>query len=599
MANFLIAVDPDHERRIGFVHTIQRLVAPFPGLDTSGCTSGSFSALWAARQGTPLSWVAEAEGAAIVWGDAIGESGHIDAAQLRVMWNSGGDRGPEALDGFHAAAVFDCLRCRLTVGTDLLGLFPVFYSEIGSVLLVGSSPELFRHHPLFESVLDPVGLVGVLLTDHAVAGRTPLQGVRRLHAGRLLKYRGGTGVEEVPQFDFPVTARYHDRSFADQVEILHQSFERAVVRHISKGEQLGLLLSGGRDSRMLAGCLAQNGTQATALTFGVPGDHDMECAKPVAQLLHMSHRTADFPAHEYPKYLDLQCKWEHGVNGFGSIFGWGMYPEVEPLGTRIISAYLLDAVLSPTTLRRTSSDPRPYSERILASHVRRGLPVQALRRLLLPEIFGDAISEVSTAIIDTYESYSDSDEERTWRFYLGQRCRFLIGSVLWRMSFGGWPVVPVLDRAFLKTAGGIPIAALEKRRAQDELLRTRFPSLAKLRVAGSERDTTPIQPGLRDRLLQSSRAGTVAEKLLGRFPGLRRTERRYYYRINDFNGPGWRAIRRMAEPYPESVADLFSPAVIREILPSPSSVFKCSNGILDPSGFRVLLGVMHWALIYR
>ena len=71
-------------------------------------------------------------------------------------------------------------------GADILGVFPIYYYADSEILLVGSSPELFRYHGLFRMELDLEGLVAILLMNNSFEGRTLLRGVRRLGPGRVL-----------------------------------------------------------------------------------------------------------------------------------------------------------------------------------------------------------------------------------------------------------------------------------------------------------------------------------------------------------------------------------------------------------------------------
>ena len=85
MANFVIIVDADAERRTRFIEKITPQIAPVDGLHTSSCASGDFHAVWAAHESAPISHITDGEGAAVIWGDAIPGKGfgRIDARQLR------------------------------------------------------------------------------------------------------------------------------------------------------------------------------------------------------------------------------------------------------------------------------------------------------------------------------------------------------------------------------------------------------------------------------------------------------------------------------------------------------------------------------------
>jgi hypothetical protein len=143
------------------------------GLVTGRCQGNHFAALWAASPHAPVSHVADAAGAALVWGDAIPGpgAGRLDAASLRKIWGEGKVAVPATFDGLHLALVHGPGN-RLAVGADLLGIMPVYYCSQGGALLVGSSPALLRHHQACDTSFNPAGLVGMLLMMRLVGGGT-------------------------------------------------------------------------------------------------------------------------------------------------------------------------------------------------------------------------------------------------------------------------------------------------------------------------------------------------------------------------------------------------------------------------------------------
>jgi hypothetical protein len=53
-------------------------------------------------------------------------------------------------------------------------------------------------------------------------------------------------------------------------------------------------------------------------------------------------------------------------------------------------------------------------------------------------------------------------------------------------------------------------------------------------------------------------------------------ERRYWYRVNDFNGPGWRSVRGMAESHRKQIYSLFEKEVF-DLFPPPGRIFAMSE----------------------
>ena len=597
MANFVAIVDPDARRRTRFVETVKPLLPPVEGLQVATCTTGDFCAIWASQEQSPGSYVADEQGVAVIWGEAINRNGseRIEATRLRSLWDESGRHIPDAFDGFYAAVVYRPDK-GLVVGADLLGLFPVYYYAAGEVILVGSSAELFRYHPAFRTAFNPVGLVGILLTMHIFDGHTLWQDVRRLAAGHLLVWRPGASLQEVEQFRLPVSDQYFHLPFQAHVRLLHQALEAAVVRHAPGNGRYSLLLSGGLDSRMLAGYLRGDGVAPVALTLGLPTDIEMRCAVPVARTLGLEHRGVNIAFEQYPRCADLQARWEHVVNGFNNIMNWGVYPHLRALTPRVVVGYLMDSIVGGShILWAYSPTDNTMSFEHFFEHINRwGIRPEVLQRLLRREVFGDLVQETIARIRKVYESYGEYEFQRAWCFDLHHRQRFHVGGGAWALSFGAWPVLPAVDHRVLETVGAMPAATLADRHAQQALLCRRFPRLARLPLDRNGYDTEPLRPRLRY-LLAQGLARQLGLHRLRRAWERRNGERRYYYRIYDINGPGWVAVRRQAEPYRERVGHLFNQEVLTEILPGPNQPLPVQDGIIDASGAKSLLGFLLWA----
>jgi len=151
------------------------------------------------------------------------------------------------------------------------------------------------------------------------------------------------------------------------------------------------------------------------------------------------------------------------------------------------------------------------------------------------------------------------------------------------------------DKAVLEIGGALPPASAADRRAQFDLLRTRFPELAALPLDRNSPDTTPLQPGLRWLLGRRLRRPfqRVQEKLIHR--GRRGPERRRYYRIFDINSPSWMAVRREAERSRQLAYAFFEKNLLDELVPPPDVPIRASDGITDVAGIKNLIGFMLWS----
>ena len=597
MANFIAVVDPDPERRARFLASVATGLAFLPGLRSGACDTRDFGVRWAAGARAPLASHEAPCDAAVLFGDAIdGERGErLDAAGLRAHWRGDAAGGvPPVLDGYHAGVVYDARR-GVVAGADLLGWYPVYWFAADGVLLVASSPEPITRHPLCAAALDPAALAGVLLLNGLTTNHPLLAPVRRLAPGHLLAWTPGGGAREVRQYAPPTEWAGEDLPWTAYLERFEGVLAGAVRRHVGGDGRVGLLLSGGLDSRMLAGYLHRQGTAAEALTQGIDSDVEMRCAHGVARALGFAHRRLEVGAADMPRCAEVAAAWEQLAGGFSSVNAWGRVEALGALPDRVVAGYGFDHVLhanSITPRQALLTGAMPW-EAAFAVRNGSGLPPALVERLLAPFGGRAVVAGVLDELAAAYHALARTDFRRYWAFALADRVRHHIGSVAWRAAFGAWPVLPVLDRRLLDAVAAMPVAAMSMRRLQNEIVATRFPRLAALPLDRGSLDSTPLRPSP----LAQARARVGAALAPVTRPVVRRLrgERRYFARTYDFNSPAWRSVRQLAEPRRALLDGILDPGVLREVVPPPQATFHRVPGGATASGAKLLLGLMLWA----
>lgn len=596
MASFVAIVDPDPERRARYVRRITGKLPPVSGLSTGSCGSGPFHVAWAALPEAPLSAARGEDGCGVLWGETFPResSERATASSLLEAWRSSPQRELPVLDGFHAAVLFHP-GGGLAASADPLGIFPLYYWTGGDVCLVASSPELLRHHPCFPARLSLRGLAGILAINNLLEGRALWEGVRRLGWGRMLRWSPGASVEEIPLLDVPrMGGRWEDDSHAldEHVDRLDRALEQAVRRHAPPDRAYTMLLSGGLDSRMVAGYVARQGSRPAALTLGERGDLDMLCASRLAAALGLEHDSATLDLGTLPGHARLAATWEHLANGLNTAHEWGVGSLRSILSPRVVTGYFGDQIVGALNYH-LPMDAQSFDPFFLRGVNRWAVPVQSLRRLLRRETFGDALEEAVEATRSVFEATPGDDFHKAWWFEILHRQRFHVGIAAWHLCFGAWPILPIADSRVLEAAAALPASSLAERRAQNRLVVRVFPELARLPLDRNSHDLRPLESGSLGPLL--ALACRLRKRRL-RKQRRRGVERRYYYRIFDFRNEGWQAVRREAEPGRRLLEDLFDARVLTELLPPPDRpIGDAGDGIIDISGRKLLLGLMLWA----
>lgn len=426
---------------------------------------------------------------------------------------------------------------------------------------------------------------------HLVDNQMLWQDVRRLSPGHALICRSGAAPREIQQYALPIVP-YLDLPFSAHVDRLAATFDNAVSRHVPEGRNIALLLSGGLDSRLLAGFLRTRGIRPVAVTFGDHRDIEAWCATQVARQARFPHHLLRTSFEHYAEMAERRATWEHLANGFNTMETWVNHAPLRRFPAPAVAGYVVDPILGGSHVMWAYSRENGSMsfDTFFARANAWGIYPDRLTSLLRPEVFEDIVPEVISRLRAIYAASGNLETQRAWRFDLFHRQRFHTGGVAWAYSFGAWPVFPVTDRAVLDMAAGMHPAALSERRLQIELVCQRFPDLAALPLDRNSYDMVPLRPTLRWWLLRA------VQKFVG-LPriGVRQSERRYSYRVYDLNNRGWRSIRRLAERQRRRADHVFRPEVLDDLLPPPDGPVRLKDGIIDASGLKSLLGFLLWS----
>lgn len=597
MANFLAVVDSDPRRRRHTIRRVEGEIAPVDGLRAHTCRVGSFEAVWAVDPDAPFEKTCDSSGCGLIWGEAIapGERRRIGSEDLEDAWRRPVDHAP-VWDGYYAALRYRG-RKGVVAGGDLLGLFPLYYSRATrDVLLVASSPPLVRRHPHVASALDLHGLAGLLVTGGPVKGRTLHDDVRRLGPGHLLEWVPGSTPRETQQFALEASSFQEGSSASAQVRVLHESLRDAVARHLGSERKPVLLLSGGRDSRSLLGAAREVGAVPRSLTFGRRDDYEFESAQSVARRAGVPIHRAEYSPHRYVDWALRSVRREELASSFAAMYTWGAHRHLRRLGTRVMSGHLLELVLGGAESGWfLDAENRPSFDVFFRWMNRHAVPLGVLDGLVRSPELRDAVDDIVAHIRESYHASRLGPARFARRFLFRNWGRFHAGSAPWRFSFGAWPVLPVLDRRLLTLGMSLPRETTWQRHAQDSLLRSRYPELASVPLDTDRREAVSPDRGVLRKAGRALRRIVARSPLPGRErPSAPERERRFYHRIYDLDAPGWRAVRRRAEPNRARLSELFQPSALERYLPPPQEDVQPDRTIMDSFGCKTLLGLMLW-----
>ena len=192
--------------------------------------------------------------------------------------------------GMFAFALWDAARAELHLARDRVGKKPLFYALDGGVLSFASTlPALVELRGATPEV-DPRAVADYLVHLSVPGERTMFRGVHKLPPGHRAELSGGR----------LRLARYWELSFARQekaseeewLERIDAELRRAVRERLVSDVPLGVFLSGGVDSSLVAAVMARESTSpVTTISAGFEeeGHDELPHARRVARHLGADH----------------------------------------------------------------------------------------------------------------------------------------------------------------------------------------------------------------------------------------------------------------------------------------------------------------------
>ncbi len=183
---------------------------------------------------------------------------HCDTEVLPHLYEERGADFAEGLRGMFAIALWDARRRRLLLARDPFGIKPLYWRVAGGVLSFASELTALARQPGFSSEVDLEALEGYLAFNSVPAPLSIVRDVRKLPAGHLLEARDGR--VEVRRYARPRPVvrdgvrREPARELATE---LRGRLRDSVRAHLEADVDVGVFLSGGVDSSLLAALAAQ------------------------------------------------------------------------------------------------------------------------------------------------------------------------------------------------------------------------------------------------------------------------------------------------------------------------------------------------------
>ena len=226
-----------------------------------------------------------------------------DTEVILKAFHAWGEACVERLTGMFAFAIWDMSRKRLFLARDRFGIKPLYFSNNSGRLLFASNVQALLATGDVDTTFDPAGLHHQF-TLHAVvpAPLTIFKGIRKLPPAHTMTIDAEGRHEIKPYWHLIARRPAESRSEDEWIEAIHGALKQAVDKRIRISDvPVGVLLSGGLDSSLLVGLLAEAGvSDLKTFTVGFEDQpeekgSEFEYSDPVAQRFNTNHHKFHIP----------------------------------------------------------------------------------------------------------------------------------------------------------------------------------------------------------------------------------------------------------------------------------------------------------------
>ena len=237
--------------------------------------------------------------------------GHSDTETLLYYLAEHGAEGIADLNGIFAFALYDNVEKTVLLARDPFGVKPLYYA-VNDTLAVFSS-EIRPIKKLIPTSMNVEAMSLFLNMRHLPSPYTMFNEIRKLRPGHYAIIRTDEEKLQIPIFPFiHKSSKPIKISFDDALEEYGRLIKKAVNRQMMGDVDVGVLLSGGVDSALVAAIASHTSKKRIkAFTVGFKNDcleNEIGFAKETAELLNLEQHVVTINEDDYFNDLAECCR---------------------------------------------------------------------------------------------------------------------------------------------------------------------------------------------------------------------------------------------------------------------------------------------------
>lgn len=215
-----------------------------------------------------------------------------DTEVILCAYQAFGEQCVEHLQGMFAFAIWDKDRQSLFMARDRLGIKPLYFADVNGQLVFASEIKSLLASGLLSAEMNS-SVLPEFLGNRFVSGDTTFyKNVHKLMPGHTLRWQAESGFRQHCYWTPPVPDAKGQTSMAECVERVRDQLQATVDSHLMSDVPVGVFLSGGIDSSVLAAMAARtlnDPVKTFSVGFRERAANELEYARLVATDIKADH----------------------------------------------------------------------------------------------------------------------------------------------------------------------------------------------------------------------------------------------------------------------------------------------------------------------
>ena len=193
------------------------------------------------------------------------------------------------LNGSFLILIWDRIARKAIIMNDRFGTYPLYYAHFNGELVFSSGLRAILSDSTIPRDPDQTAIIEFLIFDHFLNDRTILKSVKLMPQASVLTFHNNN-LKIEPYYHFKYRQLHSIRTDQSYIEEMNFLMQRAVKRQMQGALPVGLMLSGGLDSRNILAIMAEiSNKPIETFTWSIPGSDDARFARESARVAKANH----------------------------------------------------------------------------------------------------------------------------------------------------------------------------------------------------------------------------------------------------------------------------------------------------------------------